>query len=679
MPDSTLSLLNVFDLPPEQREILLHLTRKGPATPAALAALLGLDETAVLTALDALKAVNKVRFNGQGQAEIVLGQTRRRALPAQLLPVLLATDRLYTAQEIAALRTVVPMLQFARARMGEFADHGPGHALRVKSFATQLSYLLGCSVTERHLLRAAALFHDVGNALDRVNHHLISADAIEKLTARGELPYTEAEAELIAALCRAHRGDYDAEQVDTLRGETIRTGLLASLLRMADRLDIDHRRYDYTAQFTKVLEFFYPQEMPYWKSLQDVLAVRIKAEGGTETALTLQVFTKPGITDNYQIAMLRGALKATPLPWQIAVIPVAAAEPPKRPLTGEEPLAIIACPFDPHSLIMAALSRRRLQQTGHLVRVICYADTVAGAAWLWHDQLPQLPAEQHGRLILIGDRPNPATRTAALAVLQTWRAAGVPVELLNRHEANWGRLRDALVSAAHDDKLRGGISAVLGGDATFFWGDAPTQADIDWGRIAALCTRDPMQTIVGMTADEEKIAQGFMKAVHEAAENLPDNQLNWSAQADSLLKRIAANDFAHFRDQADGFAPLFAGLLPTRIDGRVLVFDLQQAALTPQIYFWALEAAIEAEGRTRERGIRFRTPYAIASWPSGDGVEIIAINHWREEDAIPIRFLYPAEVTDLPEGHEGALRVHVSADRAAGVMTAIINACNNQV
>jgi len=36
-------------------------------------------------------------------------------------------------------------------------------------------------------------------------------------------------------------------------------------------------------------------------------------------------------------------------------------------------------------------------------------------------------------------------------------------------------------------------------------------------------------------------------------------------------------------------------------------------------------------------------------------------------------------MTDLPEGHEGALRVHVSVDRAPAVMTAIINACNNQV
>lgn len=665
MPDTTLSLLNVFELPSEQREILLHLTRKGPAIPQALAAILGLDEQVVDAAIKALMEVNKVRINSQGEAEIILGQTRRRALPAQLLPVLLATDRLYTAQEIAALRQAVPMLQFARAKMGEFADHGPGHALRVKSFATQMSYLHKCSPAERHLLRAAALFHDVGNAADRVNHHLISAETVEKLTARGDLPYSEVEARLIAQLCRWHRGDYDSSHTDELRGETIRTGLLASLLRIADRLDIDLRRYDYNEQFARVVEFFYPQEIPYWKSLQDVLLVRLKANG---SRIALQLYTKPGVEDNFQVATLRQAIRSTPFDWQVEVQPVAADEPSRRTLTGEEQLAIIACPFDPHSLIMTAISRRHLQQAGYLVRVICYADTASGSAWLWKEQLPKLPPSTHGMLVIIGDRPNPAIAGNVTSVLHEWRRANVPVHLLNRHEANWGRLPDVLET---------GAEAVLGSDGSYFWGDRATQADIEWGRIAALATRDPTQTTAGMTTEEEQIAQGFLRVVHEAAASLPDDQMNWSGQADPILKRIGANEFSYFLAQAEGFGRLFAGLTPTRVEGRVLVFEIKSASHSPQVYFWALENAIEQKGRLRERGMRFRTPYAIAHWNSDEGVEIIAINHWREEDAIPIRFLFPSELKDLPEGHEGAIRIHVSAERAPAVVTALVNACNN--
>ena len=86
-----------------------------------------------------------VQLSANGIADARLGRTRRRTLPARLWPALLATNRLYSAQEIATLTTAVPILQFARAKLSEFADHGPNHVLRVKSFATQLGYVVGLS------------------------------------------------------------------------------------------------------------------------------------------------------------------------------------------------------------------------------------------------------------------------------------------------------------------------------------------------------------------------------------------------------------------------------------------------------------------------------------------------------------------------------------------------------
>ena len=63
MPESTLSLLNVFDLPPEQRGILLHLTRKGATNPLDLAETLDMPIETVSACIEALIAVNKVRIN----------------------------------------------------------------------------------------------------------------------------------------------------------------------------------------------------------------------------------------------------------------------------------------------------------------------------------------------------------------------------------------------------------------------------------------------------------------------------------------------------------------------------------------------------------------------------------------------------------------------------------------
>jgi hypothetical protein len=59
-------------------------------------------------------------------------------------------------------------------------------------------------------------------------------------------------------------------------------------------------------------------------------------------------------------------------------------------------------------------------------------------------------------------------------------------------------------------------------------------------------------------------------------------------------------------------------------------------------------------------------------------VEVLAISHWREEDAIPIRLLYPTELGPAPEGNESAIRVRIPAAQAPTVLQALVNACNQE-
>jgi hypothetical protein len=77
-----------------------------------------------------------------------------------------------------------------------------------------------------------------------------------------------------------------------------------------------------------------------------------------------------------------------------------------------------------------------------------------------------------------------------------------------------------------------------------------------------------------------------------------------------------------------------------------------------------------------ERGMRFNVPYAIAVWPDGDAVELLAISHWREEEAIPVRLLYPSDLGPLPQGNESTIRVRLSSAQAAAVVPALVAACN---
>ena len=162
------SVFDLGDLAPAERQVWLALVRTGPAAAETLALELGQDILRIQDLLDALDRKGRIRPSGDGQWRVVMGRIKpHTTLPPGVWPAMLGTDRLYSEQDIETLQTAIPMLQFARAKLSEFVDHGPSHALRVKTFATQLSYIVDVTTAERHLLRAAALFHDIGNVVDR--------------------------------------------------------------------------------------------------------------------------------------------------------------------------------------------------------------------------------------------------------------------------------------------------------------------------------------------------------------------------------------------------------------------------------------------------------------------------------------------------------------------------------
>lgn len=666
--DAAAGFLDLFEFPDSQRDILLYLTRNGPVDAASLADGTGLTPSDVHQALNALIEKGRVRLSPDGQADAVVGRVRgRTTLPAQLWQALLSTDRLYSEKDIAILRTAMPILQLARARLIEFADHGPGHALRVKSFANQLGYLISLNEAEQRLLRTAALFHDVGNIVDRDNHNVVSQETILRLTANGALPFDTREAEIVGLICRWHRGEYDPLRCDEWNGEIIRTGLLCSVLRVADAMDIDHRRSDYSHRFSSVIRFFYPEKLPYWTSLEEILGVRLHCA----PSVRLQIFTRDDVKDNMQIAMLRDDLNSTPLGWSLEEIALAGRTSNDfRPgCEGEKGKgsALLVFPFDPHSVVMAALSRKHLTSVGHNVEVLCYPDTSGGAGWLWSQILQEMAPKNYSRLIVIGDRPDSSITTLLFETVSHWQSAGVAVSWLNRHEANWTRLPTF---------LQQGVEVVLGGDWTFFWGEPTSQNDLAWGRIAALCTRDPTQSTVGLTDEERAVTQGLLRAVYDAACQPAGDVDDWAALARPILDRIQVDDRGYFSDQAAGFASTYAVRVePTRVEGRALLFEKMPGQF-PQSCYWALESAIERYGHMPERGICFNTPYAIATWKDGDMVELLAINHWREEEAVPIRLLYPTNLGPPPAGNESTVQVRLTAAQAPSVIRALLDACN---
>ena len=676
--------INLLALPPLQRKIMVYLLREGPTLPATMVDDLAFDPVQMQRALVDLQASGHIQQRANDAFAVDLGHTRRRTLPARLWPALQTASRLYSAQEIITLRVAVPIVQFARAKLSEFTDHGPGHMLRVSAFATQLAHVLGLTASEQRLLRAAALFHDVGNIIDRARHHIISQETVERLVANGQLPFSTGEAALIGLLCRWHRKEYDPDRTDQLYGETIRTGLAASVLRVADALDSDYHRVDYGAKFKGIVEFFFPHELPYMDDLATILGLRICCLPD----LRLQVFVKgqTQVEASYHIGALRKDVAETPLPCTIQVIkcpirtyPVATVGRSNGHHATPQilPAALLVAPFDPHSLVMAALSYKHLRAAGYQVQLLIYPDTHGATAWLWDEGLADFTPSDFAQLVVIGDRPDTTSTGALFAGVARWQDAGANITLLNRYQANWAHLPDLIGC---------GVQVSLGGDWAYFWGDEADEADLFWGGIAALCTRDPIQSTVGLTAEEALISQGLLKAIYDAlthaSHHPPADAEGWVALALPIMEQICADRRAWFTAQGAAFSHTYARLpLPPTVQGKVLYFDL--ATIKPgQMVFWGLEAAIEANGRAAERGIAFNTPYAIATWvdpadaATGETVQLLAINHWRDEEATPIRLFYLPEHGPTPEGNESAIRVRLPAAQVTSVVQVLIAACN---
>lgn len=670
MNNQKFDLAGLLDLPHNERKVYLHLFREGSCDAVSIAGMLGLDIQAVQEALAVLKQKGRVRQN-HDEYEIVPTDIPPRKVPDYLWSAFLTPDRLYSEQEIAALRTAVPMLQFARARLSEFTDHGPGHAFRVKSLAQQLGFILDLTTEEHQLLRAGALFHDVGNVVERGWHNIISQETVLKLAEQGELPFNQKEAEVVGLLCRWHRKEYEPERVDVLRGETIRTGLLASTLRVADSMDIDFRRSDQGEKFRKVLAFFFPDELKHWNSADEIYGVRFLCNPG----INIQVFTKGHVADNLQIEMLRGDAASTPLKLGIVENPIEVSSITSKSSASQvirnkpaERNVLLVFPFEPHSLIMAGLSFRHLDVAGYHVETFCCEDTPDAPGRLWEQVITAFEESRFDRIIVTGDRPTDSLNPQIIQVVNTLRSRNIGISIMNRHETNWHRVPELL-------KL--GAEVVLGGDWAYFWGDPLDASVFKWGRVACLCTRDPTQATVDITREENNASKGFLFEVFSAIDRAEkESEIVWGDLANPLLERIVANDLEYFCWKADEFSQTFAkSLEPDRVEGKVGIFE-QTGGESPSVNYWMMESTIEKFGRVLTRNVQFNLPYMLSTWIHDQHIDLLAINHWRDDTAIPIRLLYPGDMAPAPMGNETTVCVRLSPSISDKVIRAFVNACN---
>ena len=139
-----------------------------------------------------------------------------------------------------------------------YNDHGKDHFERIENNYFNMIEASGIDLSccEIYLALLSIWFHDIGLWLGRQdgespedarkNHHERVKYVIEKLVEKSQISKMDnSEETILVAICGGHSRKINLEDIakdSSLNGENIKPRLLSAILRIADSLDIDHRR-----------------------------------------------------------------------------------------------------------------------------------------------------------------------------------------------------------------------------------------------------------------------------------------------------------------------------------------------------------------------------------------------------------------------------------------------------
>lgn len=496
-------------------------------------------------------------------------------------------------------------------------DHGPLHAQRVHSLVGHLSTLVKVSDHERDLLCAAALLHDIGMAMNREDHHLQSADLVRRLTAEGKLPFDPEECEVIATLCEWHRRGYDAEAVNSALG--VRTGVLASLLRVADAMDLDYRRAEDYSKQESVISHIYQEQARHHLSVLNILGVRLYAGHlGNEVQVLVDEMSQASL----QLARLVEELVGTPITWPVKLIP-ARGHSSGGDIFNSAKRAVVFSYCNAHGIVQAGMSKRALEMAGFTTTIVCNRDLTGWPPKFWKSILTGFDLADARLIAILGlDLPEDLDQFISLVR----RSSG----------CRW--IYGTPLDQPHDKisaLLNEGVDVLIGDARLLFVGDALAEHASQLTRIAGLCNADDWLTSSG----------SFSRKEFQAARGLRYELLTLvEAKAgidayNALIDRVASGSIDHFVVQEKAWKSTLEGRMPPiERQGRAVI--LQECVMPGRFIYDLAHLAIEQQGVRSWEQNEFETPYAICRMPfKGDHQRVLYLSRFsRLEGAVPIKY-----------------------------------------
>jgi hypothetical protein len=523
------------------------------------------------------------------------------------------------SQERAVFAASLPFMAAAKGHALSLGmnDHGPLHAQRVHALVGYLGALVALNAHERALLKAAALLHDIGMAKDRENHHIVSANLVRTLSSEGKLPFSSEEADVVSTLCEWHRREYDADAIH--QGLGVRTGVLASMLRLADAMDLDYRRSEDYWRQESVIAHVHNEQAPHHLSVRSIIGIRLYAsQMGTEVQLLVDNVSHADL----QLARLVEELIGTPIAWPVKLIPIRTRTADGRDFAVKRRAEVFSY-CNAHGIVQAGISKNSLQLSGFSTTVVCDMVHTADPDQFWEKTIAHRDSSDVGLVAILGMHLPKDLEQVLTLVRGRSACRWVYATPLEQEPEKLAALVDA------------GVEVLIGDSRVLFAGNAMVSHASQWTKVAGLCNEDDWLTSSGGFSQREfRAARGLRSELLKLYESNAT-----SSAYETLVDKVASGELDYFVEKERNWTATLEDRMPTvERKGRVLV--LHGSTLPGRLQYDLAHLAIERQGVLAWAQNEFATPYAICRVPRSDGRErVLYLSRFaRLEDAIPAKY-----------------------------------------
>jgi len=501
-------------------------------------------------------------------------------------------------------------------------DHGPLHAQRVYAICRWLGAIFSLTEYESALLQAAALLHDIGMAsADRENHNKESEKLVVTRAQEKFLPFSDEEAALVGKLCLWHRGnDYKNDHIEQCENNEIRVGLLASILRLSDELDLDYRRTEVDSlEQMELTKKYKKDQLKYHESVLSILGVRIRADKLTK-CFELLIDDISGA--KLQIERLIKEILGTPLPFPVKILPTKKNY-ISTPITHPQKRKAIICAYcNPHGLLTAVLSKMNLKLAGIDAEIICNKEITGNAAVFWKN-IENINFSNYELAYFIDLH------------IDSEVISKIEKIILGKYNCKIFISGSTITASNYVSRLiENGAALLLGDEHALFYADFLTDSMPFWVKVLGMCNFDNHPIQKNTNREIYETTNGLKYAMFNYFANGTDSQLS------EIINNIENNCKDFFIERSKCFDVKISTTDVKSITlGRAIL--IKECNSTPGrfIYEWIIHCIMKNKCLPYEN-FEFKTPYAIYPVYRTDKISmrVLYVSYFKNSNTtLPIR------------------------------------------